>query len=155
MGAGDGPAGATLAEPWKRIVALFLDWLLLGIVGTVIAVSFGVGSVLTATEFDSNRLTAGVVSTAVAYLYYALLIGRTGQTLAGMLLGVKVVRSDGSAVTQDVAFKREAWHLLAVVPWLGGLAQLGLVIWGLVTLFTDPMRQTPWDRFADTVVVDA
>lgn len=37
---------------------------------------------------------------------------------------------------------------------IGALAQLVLVIWGLVNLFNDPLRQTPWDKFGETVVVE-
>lgn len=156
-GAAAGPAGTVLAEGWKRIIALLLDGILIGIViGLPVALIVGGGtSGFGGTSFSARPLLAGLVSTIIYYLYYALMIGMTGQTLAGMLLKIKVIDINGGAVTQEAAFKREAWGLLSVIPCLGGLAQLVLVIWGLVNLFSDPLRQTPWDKFAETVVVDA
>ncbi len=82
------------------------------------------------------------------------MIGNFGKTVAGMILGIQVIGTDGSPATIEQGFRRSAWTLLGIVPVAGGLAQIGLVIWGLVNLFNDPLRQTPWDKFGATMVVD-
>lgn len=152
-----GPGGMALAESWKRIVALLIDAIGLGIViGIPVSLIVGGGSSsFGSTDLSARPFLAGMLSTVIYYLYYALMIGMRGQTVAGMLLKIKVVDQSGAPVTQAAAWKRQAWGLLGLIPCLGGLAQLVLVIWGLVNLFNDPMRQTPWDKFGETIVVDA
>lgn len=157
-GGGTGPGGAPLSEPWKRIVALLLDsiglFIVIGIpVSIVVGGSFSSFGTLGDSFFRS--FLAGIVTAAIYFAYYSLLISSRGQTLAGMVLGIKVVGTNGAPVTMEQAFKRQAWGLLALVPCIGGLAQLVIAIWGLVNLFNDPMRQTPWDKLGETIVVDA
>jgi uncharacterized RDD family membrane protein YckC len=151
-----GPAGTVLAESWKRIVALLIDSIGLAIViGIPVGIISGASSWGTSYDFDAMWLVGYVVPPVIYYLYYALLIGTRGQTVAGMILKIKVVDQNGGPVTQAAAWKRQAWDLLALIPCLGALARLVLAIWGLVNLFNDPMRQTPWDKFGETIVVDA
>jgi hypothetical protein len=58
--------------------------------------------------------------------------------------------------TTEQGFKRAIYHALSIIPCVGGLLLLGITIWGLVTIFTDTAQhRTPWDQFADTLVVDA
>lgn len=157
-GGAAGPGGSPLAEPWKRIVALLLDGIGLAIiVGIPVSIVIG-GSFSSFGTFGDGffrSFLAGIVTSVVYFLYYSLLIGSRGQTLAGMILEIKVVDTTGGPVNMEQAFKRQSWGLLAIVPCIGGLAQLAVAIWGLVNLFNDPMRQTPWDKFGETVVVDA
>ena len=156
-GVATGPDGSPLAEPWKRIVALLLDAIGLGIViGIPVSLVIGGGVSATGTLGDdfARSFIAGVVSTVIYFLYYSLMIGYTGKTVAGMILGIRVVADNGTPATPAHGYKRSAWTLLGLVPCIGGLAQLVLVIWGLVNLFNDPLRQTPWDKFGETVVVE-
>ena len=44
---------------------------------------------------------------------------------------------------------------IGLIPILGGLAFLGVGVAGLVMLFTDSKRQTPWDKVGKTLVVEA
>jgi uncharacterized RDD family membrane protein YckC len=152
-----GPDGSPLAEPWKRIVALLLDGIgLYIIIGIPTAVVIGGGVSTTSTVGDDllQSFIAGVVTTVIYFLYYSLMIGYTGKTVAGMILSIKVIADTGQPVTPAHGFKRSAWTLLGIVTCIGALAQLVLVIWGLVNLFNDPLRQTPWDKFGETVVVE-
>ncbi len=157
-GGGAVPGGTPLSEPWKRIVAFLLDsiglFIIIGIpVSIVVGGSFN--SFTTIGESFLRSFLAGILTAVIYFLYYALLIASRGQTVAGMVLGIKVVNTSGAAVTMEQAFKRQAWTLLSLVPCIGGLAQLAVAIWGLVNLFNDPMRQTPWDKLGETIVVDA
>ncbi len=152
---GGGGQGLALAEGWKRIVALLIDGIGLWLVSIPISLIVGGAFSATSTDFSLRPLLAGVLITVGYFLYFALMIGKTGQTLGGMVMKVKVIGVNGGVVTQEEAFKRAGIHLLQLVPCLGPLAVFVLMIWGLVALFTQAQRQTPWDQFAGTVVVDA
>jgi len=152
-GAPMGPGGAPLAEGWKRILAYIIDAVILWVVTIPVLVILGGG--LASTNFDVGGLIAGVAIAVVWFLYFAFMISTRGQTVGGMALKVKVVDGSGAVPSQESSFKRAAWLLLQLVPCLGGLAMLVLAIWGLVNLFSNEMRQTPWDMFGETYVVDA
>lgn len=151
-----GPAGMSLADGGKRIVALLLDGILLGIVVSMpLTLIFGSVASVGGTSFDAGQVFASAIGTIIYFLYYALMIGLLGQTVGGMVMKVRVVDQNGGPATTEHGFKRSAWVLLSLIPCLGFVLSLGLVIWGLVNLFNDPLRQTPWDKFGGTVVVDA
>lgn len=67
----------------------------------------------------------------------------TGQTVGKMALGIKVIRTDGSAVDLRIAFIRFLGCLLSV-------ASLGI---GFIILAFDSHKQSLHDRIADTYVV--
>lgn len=151
-----GPGGNVLAEQWKRIVALLIDAIGLGIVvGIPVSIITGSASWSTSYDFNATWFLGYLIPPIIYYLYYSLMIGMRGQTVGGMIVSIKVVDLNGAPVTQEAAWKRQTWGLLGLIPCLGGLAQLALVIWGLVNLWQDPLRQTPWDKFGETVVVEA
>ena len=78
-----------------------------------------------------------------------------GQTPGAMLVKVKVVRlSDGATPGAGPATMRWVPNLVGLIPCLGPLLALGLWIWALVNLFSNPLRQTPFDLAAKTVVID-
>ena len=73
-----------------------------------------------------------------------------------MAMKVRVVRhSDGQIPGWGPAFMRWLPNLVGLVPCVGSLLSLGLMIWALVNLFSNPLRQTPFDLAAKTVVVNA
>lgn len=148
--------GQALAEPWKRIVAHIIDGIILWFVSIpvflIVAGTFNSGI---STSFGIRPLLAQLVVAALYFLYFALMIGMRGQTVGAMVLTIKVIGADGATVTQEQGYKRAAYLLLYLIPCLGGLALFVLEIWGLIALFTHERRQTPWDQFADTLVVDA
>jgi uncharacterized RDD family membrane protein YckC len=150
-----GGGAQQLAEPGRRIVAYLLDAIGLWLVS--IPVYLVVGGAFTGFNSDLSfrPILAGLAVSVGYFLYFALMIGKTGQTLGGMVMKVRVVSVDGSPATQELGFKRAAYHLLQLVPCLGGLALFVLVIWGLIALFTQAQRQTPWDQFAGSLVVAA
>jgi uncharacterized RDD family membrane protein YckC len=150
------PGGMPLADPVKRIVSLIIDSIILWIVSIPIYVIVGgTFSGFGGSSFSFRPILAGVAVAVVDFLYFALLISSKGQTVGGMIMKVKVIASNGTPVTSEQSYKRAAIHLLQLVPCVGWLASLVLYIWGLVNLFNQPLKQTPWDIFADTIAVDA
>jgi uncharacterized RDD family membrane protein YckC len=76
-------------------------------------------------------------------VYFVLCWASTGQTLGKMGTGIKVIRSDSSALDLRAAFIRYLGSILTV-------ATLGL---GFIILIFDQHKQSLHDRIADTYVV--
>ena len=92
---------------------------------------------------------AGIV--AIAWMNY-LYVSRNGQSIAKKILGIKVVRSDGSPVSvARVFWLRNVLNLvIGAIPLLGTLYALidALLIFGAP-------RQCLHDKIADTIVINA
>ncbi|UDY35808.1 RDD family protein [Dermatobacter hominis] len=162
------PSNALLASPGKRIGGWLIDWVIL-VVGLVVVwiiagVTIAGSSTSQVNEFglvEDEMTGGGVVAMLLAYaltllvpiLYQIAFVALKGQTPGAMLVKVKVVRlADGQIPGWGSATLR--W-----LPQLAGIAcsliTLGLYIWGLVNLFNNDLRQTPFDLAAKTVVIDA
>lgn len=97
-----------------------------------------------------------IVATVGQVLYEVAFVAIKGQTPGKMLMKVRVVkREDGQIPGWGPAFMRWLPNLVSLVPCVGSFLGLGLIIWALVNLFNNPLRQTPYDLAARTVVVDA
>ena len=66
-----------------------------------------------------------------------------GQTIAMMMLGIKIVRTDGSAIGLWVAIRRYA----------GTIVSMMIVFVGYFMMIWDSRRQGLHDKMADTLVV--
>lgn len=158
------PTGQQLAEPWMRVLARFLDAVILSVVfGTIFAAlilsgddSAGLAGFGADASFGTTYLL-GILGVAVGFVWDAVLTKLYGGTPMKLALGMKVVRADtGGPVEWSHAIIR--WAIpgafaLIPIPVLPGLANLIIVIVSLVFLFTKPLRQTIWDQFAKTLVV--
>lgn len=155
------PHRADLAEPGTRIIARIIDWfimlvvlipLYLILIGSASSIDSGVGSGL----FFGGSFLLMLAVTVGQVLYEVAFIAVKGQTPGKMLMKVKVVRdSDGQIPGWGPAFMRWVPNLVNLVPCFGGILGLGLIIWALVNLFSNPKRQTPFDLAAGTVVITA
>jgi uncharacterized RDD family membrane protein YckC len=128
-----------------RLVAMAIDLALLSVVITSVTV---VG------QFVGQSLGAGVWSLRLIALasagfgvglYIAYFVGLTvlgGQTLGKRIMGVRVLRTDGSRVR----IKR------SVIRYLGSWLSLPL-FWGYLLVLIDNRRQAFHDRLADTIVI--
>ncbi len=151
-----------LAEPIMRIGARVIDYVLWFFVLFIMALIF-VGSIVATGNDDVSFVAsffAGVVGVALITAYETLLVGTRGQTLGKMLLGVKVVRMDGSPPDMKDAFMRIMPYTVlgvlgAIIPFFPGIISVVVALVSLVFLFTDPNRQTVWDKVAKTLVVPA
>ena len=94
----------------------------------------------------------GVLGALVVLAIDLTLLARNGQTIGKKLLGIKVVRVDGSPVSLfRVFFLRYVCNtILTLVPVFGSLYSLvdSLMIFG-------EARRTVHDRIADTIVIKA
>jgi uncharacterized RDD family membrane protein YckC len=94
----------------------------------------------------------GVLGALVVLAIDLILLARNGQTIGKKLLGIKVVRVNGSAVSLfRVFFVRYVCNtFLTLIPLFGSLYSLvdSLMIFG-------ESRRTVHDRIADTIVIKA
>ncbi|MFQ3475002.1 RDD family protein [Halonotius sp. F2-221B] len=122
----------------QRIVAYLVDSILIGVVGIPFAL---VASVL------GN--TAGILLTlaglAVILVYVFLLEGLIGYTPGKYLLGLVVVKSDGSRCTVGAALIRNLAWVIDMLP--------GVNLVALASIYLTDNHQRVGDLLADTLVV--
>ncbi len=150
-----GGAGSP-ADVGVRVLARLLDHILLSILIFAIIVplvlvsmfadaggfGFGFGG------FSVGTLVTSIVSAVIVIAYFALMESRNGQTVGKMLLGIRTLGPDGSPPSMEQAIKRNSWYLVGIIPFLGGLAQLAIAIYIVVTI-SNSATKTGWhDTFA-------
>lgn len=138
---------------WKRVAANVIDSIVVGIVGGiigaiiggVIGAVFGLNGGLGGGGFLAIQLVTNLVSIAITAGYYAWFHSSANQaTLGKMAIGIKVVRSDGEAIS----FARGIGRYFAFL-----LSSLILGIGLLMAAFTE-RKQGLHDMICDTLVVD-
>ena len=124
----------------KRFGAKFIDTLI------VYAINFGVGLLLGLTGGDdpSVTLVALAVNMGIAFGYPIFFLGKWGQTLGKMAVGVKVV----SPLGEPIGYGRAAGRVLAeiITGFTFGIGYL-MVLW-------DDEKRSLHDRIASTRVVN-
>jgi len=138
------PGVTEYAGFWIRLVAKFVDGLILRFVGTVIGVVAGAAL---ASTMQSDPTTALVLlygmGFAVDVLYRTLFVGAFGATPGKMAVKAKIVNADGSKVSYLKALARCFAELISV---------LTLFIGYIIAAFDDEKR-TLHDRICGTRVI--
>jgi len=144
---------SALQENWfRRLIAVIIDSILLGIVYAILAVLFFIGMWSTSGSFSFGALRLGIfgvgalITWLLSVLYYAITESMWGASIGKMLLGLKVVGEDGNKPLLVNAFIRNVSRihgLLFLLDFIGGMVLEG-----------DP-RQRFTDRVAKTVVYQA
>ena len=144
------------ADLGPRFLARLIDHILLGIVTAVIIVPLVVAAAFANagngfgfnTRFSVGSLISAIVTAAITIGYFSLMESNMGQTVGKMLIGLRTEGPDGNKPTLEQALKRNAWYALAIVPFLGGLAQLAMTIYIAVTINNSATRTGWHDAFA-------
>jgi uncharacterized RDD family membrane protein YckC len=155
------PPAAWIAGFWRRIGAIVVDAILLGILGSILGAIF---FDLFAQMGAEGKLVGLVILLAYFGLQESALAG--GQTLGKRLLGIRVVGRDGNCLSIPKSMARTA---IWVVPWLLNglpisgpmwlLAVLGLSLFSFffaavyLLIFNRRTRQTVYDLLTDSYVV--
>jgi uncharacterized RDD family membrane protein YckC len=152
----DPHADAELAERVTRLVAAILDGLIFFAMCYLpfVVVMLSTGGFTNPEGAAANDPIIGVGAVLslvglVAWIWLTIRnVARNGQTIAKKMLGIKVVRSDGSPISLGRIFwlRNVVNTLLGIVP-LYGLIDI-LLIFGAE-------RQCIHDKIADTLVVKA
>ncbi len=154
----------TLASRLSRLGAAILDSIIVGaLIYTPLIVTGALGAGMASAMREGNPLAfwsvfftgAGAVS-CVLFIVWAVVtfrfVAANGQTIAKKLIGIKVVRSDGSRATVARIFwlRNVVNTLITLIPIIGSLYALVDALF----IFTE-RKQCLHDRIADTIVVDA
>jgi uncharacterized RDD family membrane protein YckC len=154
----------TLASRLARLGAAILDSIIVGaLVYTPLVFSGAMGAAMAEVMRENNPMAfwslflsaAGMVS-LLLFVGWAVVtfrfVAANGQTIAKKLVGIKVVRSDGSRATVGRIFwlRNVVNTLISLIPLVGAL--YGLI--DLLFIFTE-RNQCLHDKIADTIVVNA
>jgi uncharacterized RDD family membrane protein YckC len=159
---------------WKRLFALFIDGLILSLLNKLFKFMPETNSIILSTIIS-------IIQSSLPYIYAILLVGKFGQTIGKMIMGVKIVDySSESKATYYQAFAREMVPLFIVAATLiilmisisgEDLQNFKLSTFGLIILFLPSWMLLIWsileivtmlfndksralhDIIADTVVV--
>jgi uncharacterized RDD family membrane protein YckC len=153
----------TLANPLARLGAYLIDGVIVGaLIYTPIVVSGALNAAMAEAMRGNPLAIWGAFASGGGLVSLLLLIGwgvvtfrlvaANGQTIAKKLIGIKVVRSDGSRATVARIFwlRNVVNGLISGIPFIGYLYALIDVLF----IFTE-RRQCLHDKIADTIVVDA
>ncbi len=124
----------------KRLVAVIIDTVIMGVAGWIIALLTG-GT--TEAGFELTGLPA-LLLFIVAFAYLVLTEAYLGGTLGKLVLGMRVIKEDGSPCDLQAALIR---NLLRIVD------GLFFYIVGAILVWTSSKRQRLGDRVAHTLVV--
>jgi uncharacterized RDD family membrane protein YckC len=129
-------AGYALAGVGSRFIALLIDGVILGAIG-------GIVGLIVDGDPASTNATASLLSIAIGAAYFVGLIGSSGMTLGGRVLGVKVVDRDG----------QQPSYATAAIRWIGSYVSAFILFIGYLMAFWDKKKQTLHDKMAGTLVV--
>jgi uncharacterized RDD family membrane protein YckC len=167
-----GPGGqvtaeSNLATPGARIVGRIIDGVIWVVISVIVGGIFGSFNAVTSGSLNGlddvsvgSAIFAGLLSTALVAGYEIFMVGSQGGTVGKLALGTRVVNADGSVADFQTGLRRMYLYIgvgvlqaIPVIGLIGALASLVISIAGLVMLFTDSLRQTPWDKVGQTMVV--
>jgi uncharacterized RDD family membrane protein YckC len=126
------PANYALATVGNRFVAILIDGIILGIIGGLVYAVIG----------NSGSIVSFIVGAAY---YWYFMTRSDGQTPGKKIMNVKVIKTDGSALTDaDAIIRYVGYYINSVVFMIGW-------IWALF----DQNNQGWHDKIAQTYVVQA
>jgi uncharacterized RDD family membrane protein YckC len=139
---------AAYAGFWIRAAAASIDSIAVWILQIILTIVLGAMAGLLTSDMDGDSIASVVIlalfSSVVGIAYYVVFTGSCGQTPGKMLLHLKVVRSDGSAMTYGRAALREI-----LGKFVSGIT-LGV---GYLMVVFDARKQGLHDKIADTCVL--
>jgi uncharacterized RDD family membrane protein YckC len=138
----DGPY-PTHAEPGgllPRFLARLIDGIIVGIVGY---------AVVFALQFQSNIMVTGLFTGLLTFAYYLAFEVTQGWTPGKKILGLSV-HGPGGAAKPDARQSaiRNAFTLLSIIPFVGGLLAFIAMIVIAVTINSSPTKQGKHDELA-------
>ncbi|NHN64545.1 RDD family protein [Haloarcula sp. JP-Z28] len=123
---------------WRRVVAIIIDIVVIGIVSSAIA---GILSQIRLAALGS------LIGLVLGFGYYIYLEGTYGQTIGKMALDIVVVTEDGDPIDFGPAAIRSLLRIVDVLP--------AFYLIGFVAVLVTDRKQRLGDIVADTVVVRA
>ena len=120
--------GRAIGSLWRRVLAFIVDAMLVGIIGSIIAIPFY-------DAFCRMGNWARLVGFCIALPYYAIfnsVVGK-GQTIGKRLLSLEVVDAQGRAISLETSFLRYAvFSVSALLPGIILPVQTPWIVSGLI-----------------------
>jgi len=141
------PPAYHFAGFWIRFAAYLIDTLILGAVQFAITLALRLASGGMAESWDGElamTLVGGLCGMVISLTYAVFFTGYQGQTPGKMLLRIRVIRSNGMAMTYSRAFLREV-----IGKFVSGII-FGI---GYLMVAFDKQKQALHDRIAGTYVI--
>lgn len=135
---------------WIRFVALAIDCIILYIVSYFIAKPFGSATTSLSGGFNTGFSLGGTLAGVVILLYliyFVVLEGTVGATFGKIVLGLRVVRKDGSRCGIVAALIRNILRVIDAMPYV-----IPYLV-GAILVRKSPHNQRLGDRVANTLVV--
>ena len=140
------------ASPGSRIVAIVIDTIILGIIGFLLMIPFGLSTAMLALMSGSWNIAMWMIAYVVVLnfiiwiIYFTYFEGNSGQTIGKKAMHIKVVKNDGKKLTYADALIRT---ILRVID---GIA---FYLIGLIVILVTERKQRIGDMAAGTIVVKA
>jgi uncharacterized RDD family membrane protein YckC len=167
-----GPGGVALADAPNRMIALFIDFIILGVVSYIVSALTtnilgdnyaGIFGIAFRTQSLIGAIVAVAIMLAVTGAYFVLLWTRmNGQTLGMRVMKIAVRdQATGGAVSMNQAITRwvflgAPWAINALYGWsIGWLLSVLIFLYYVYLVYSianDPLRQGLHDKQAKTVV---
>lgn len=128
----------------RRFVALFIDSIIIGVVGSPFATFQHLQTASGSTYRIEYRNGGFFAITALTIIYFTLMEGYLGASAGKFALGIRVVQEDGSKLTWKGAIIRNLLRIIDAIP---------LYLIGAILVWTSPKRQRLGDRGGNTVVI--
>jgi uncharacterized RDD family membrane protein YckC len=127
----------------RRFFARLIDGIIVSIIGSVGIVA------LFSSDRLSDLLVTGLFTGILMFVYFVAFEVGVGWTLGKKLLGLEV-RGPGAAPKPDLKQSaiRNAWTLLPIIPYLGGLLAFIAIVIIAVTVSSSPTKQGKHDELA-------
>jgi uncharacterized RDD family membrane protein YckC len=127
---------AEYAGFWRRFAGLFIDGILLAVVGSVIAAVLPGGR---------EGALASILQLVLGIGYQVYFFTSTGQTLGMKVMGTKIVDGNGGLPTMSSA----------AIRYIGSLVSGAILLIGFLWMLWDANKQTLHDKMAGTYIVKA
>lgn len=125
-----GTSPPPLADLGIRFVARLIDWVIIFVANMVATAVFyaltaagttldNEGGAIFGAGFALLFLWQFLIGALVPTAYFVGSQARFGRTAGKAITGLRLVRADNRPLTVQDVFKREWWHLLMFVPYLG------------------------------------
>ena len=137
---------------WRRTGAYIIDAIVLGAIfsffeplfwpdfGRIFDISTSIDSTIWMTQF---KALSNVISFVLSGFYFVIFWAWRGQTLGMMVAGVKVIRTDGTALDVGHSIVRYLGYIISIIP----------LFLGFIWIAFDPRKQGWHDKLAETYVV--
>ncbi|EFH84130.1 RDD family protein [Ktedonobacter racemifer] len=121
----------------SRFLAILIDSIILGIV-------FGIINAILGTALKGSFAISGIEG-LLLLIYYSCMEATMGATLGKKILGLRVVKEDGSSIGWGDSIIRNLLRIIDIIP--------GFYLVAAILVWTSSSKQRLGDKVAHTVVV--